>query len=364
MNITRPTIMEIDLNAINHNIKEIKKYIGPNKKIMPIIKANAYGTYINYRTDIIEQFNIVGVATVDEAVNLRNNGYNKEIFVLNQPYITEIDKIIKYNITTSLSEYNFLQELIKKESKVKVHLEIETGMNRTGININELISFIEIIKNNSNIEVEGIYTHLSSADYDEEYTNKQLSIFKNAIDIAKNNLGKLKYIHTSASNGLLNYKNNYCNLVRPGIILYGYESSNKTKEKINLKQSSKLKSKITFLKEVEENTSIGYSRTYITKRKSKIATIPIGYADGLPRILSNQGYVVINGKKLPIIGNICMDSFMVDVTDLKEVNVGDDVYIWDNKIITLEEVALLANTINYEIICTISNRVPRVYLKK
>mgnify|MGYP003304295640 CR=1 FL=1 len=362
MNITRPTIMEIDLKALEHNIKEIKKYIGPSITIMPIIKANAYGTYINYRKDILEQFNIVGVATVDEAVDLRNNGYTKEIFVLNQPYITEIDKIIKYNITTSLSEYNFLQELIKKQTKVKVHLEIETGMNRTGININELNSFIETIKKYSNIEIEGIYTHLSSADYDEDYTNKQLDIFKTAINITKNILGKLKYIHTSASNGLLNYQNNYCNLVRPGIILYGYDSSSKTKEKINVKPISKLKSKITFLKTVEDGTSISYSRTYITKGKTKIATIPMGYADGLPRSLSNKGKVIINGQKVPIIGNICMDSFMADVTDIKEVNIGDDVYIWDNKIITLEEVASTANTINYEIICTISNRVPRLYL--
>ena len=363
MEITRPTVMEIDLNAFEHNIKEIKKYIGTSISIMPIIKANAYGTYINFRNDIIERFNIVGVANVDEAVDLRKQGYTKEIFVLNQPYKTEIDKIIEYNITIGLSDYTFLEELSRKNDKVKVHIEIDTGMGRTGIDFSKVSDFIKKINNYQNIKIEGIYTHFSSADYDDKYTKEQLNKFESTIEEAKNILGEIKYIHCAASNGLLNYHNNCYNLVRPGIILYGYESFSKTKEKIDLKPICKLKSKITFLKIVEEGTSISYSRTFITTRKTKVATIPIGYADGLKRSLSNKGEVIINGKKVPIIGNICMDSFMADVTELPDVSIGDDVYIWDNKIITLEEVAKQTDTINYEIICTISNRVPRVFVK-
>ena len=182
-------------------------------------------------------------------------------------------------------------------------------------------------------------------------------------NIAKNILGELKYIHTSASNGLLNYPTNFTNLVRPGLILYGYDTYKEVKEKINIKPICKLKSKITFLKTVEKDSSISYSRTYITTKETKIATIPIGYADGLPRNLSNKGHVIINNQIVPIIGNICMDSFMADVTSLNNVNIGDDVYIWDNQLITLEDIANQTNTINYEIICTISNRVPRVYTK-
>lgn len=177
----------------------------------------------------------------------------------------------------------------------------------------------------------------------------------------KNTYKEIKYIHCAASNAIINYPNSYYNLVRAGIILYGYESFNQTYQKLKLKQVCILKSKITFLKEVEENTSIGYSRSFITKRKTKVATIPIGYADGLKRILSNIGNVVINGKKAPIIGNICMNSFMADVTEINNVSIGDNVYIWDNKIITLEEVANQAKTINYEILSTISNRVPRIF---
>lgn len=364
MKITRPTIMEINLNNLNHNIEEIKKYIGKDITIMPIIKAKAYGTYINYRNEIINKFNIVGVATIDEAVELRKQGYKKEIFVLNQPYITEIEKIIKYNITIGLSNSLFLDKLIQENKKVKVHLEIETGMGRTGIEHTKVSEFIKKIINYQNIEIEGIYTHLSSADYDDNYTKNQLKKFELALNETKKLLGNIKYIHCSASNGILNYPNNCYNLIRPGIILYGYESNTKTKEKINIKPICKLKSKITFLKEVEPNTAISYSKKFITKRKTKIATIPIGYADGLDRNLSNKGEVVIKGKKAPIIGNICMDSIMVDVTDIEDINIGDDIYIWDNETITIEDIANQLNTINYEILCTISDRVPRVFIKK
>lgn len=359
---TRPTIMEIDLNKFNHNINEIRKYIGEEKEIMPIIKANAYGTYINKRLDIINKFNIVAVAITNEAIELRQLGYNKEIFILNQPYIDELENILKYNITIGLSSKEFLEELIKQNINIKVHLEIETGMNRTGININELEDFITKIKQESNIKVTGIYTHLSSADNDYEYTNKQLEIFKKALDIAKQHFNTIKYIHTSASNGLLNFKENLTNLVRPGIIMYGYPSY--TNNLINIKPIASLKSKITFIKEVPANTSIGYNRSYITNKPTKIATIPIGYADGLRRELSNKGKVIINNTLVPIIGKICMDSFMADITTLKDIKIGDDVYIWDNNLITLEELSNNCNTINYEILSTISTRVPRIFIEK
>ncbi len=361
MEITRPTVMEIDLRAFKHNVEQIKKYIGNDVKIMPVIKANAYGTWINFRNDMLEQFDIVAVALVDEAVKLRENGFQKEIFVLNQPYESEIEKIIKYNITIGISEYTFLKKICEQNEKIKVHIEIETGMGRTGVNLIKLKEFSNELKQNSNIIVEGIYTHLSSADYDTEYTNMQLEKFREAVNVVENIFGKLKYVHCSASNGILNYKDSYYNLVRAGIILYGYECFDNTLQMINLKPICKLKSKITFLKEVEPGTSIGYARKFIADKKRKIATIPIGYADGFKRTLSNNGEVVINGWKVPIVGNICMDSFMADVSELSKVSVGDDVYIWDNEIITIEDIARRVDSINYEIMCTVSDRIPRVF---
>lgn len=361
MDITRPTIMEIDLNALDHNITAIQKKVGFNVKLMPVIKANGYGTYINKRLDFLNKFDIVAVATVDEGVDLRNTGYEKEIFVLNQPYYEEITKIINYKLVVGISSYEFAEKLAETNKEVTVHIEIGTGMGRTGIHPYKIERFIN--KLSSNIKVEGLYTHFSSADIDPEYTKKQLASFKYAVNIVEAKLGKIKYLHTAASNALLNYPETYFNLVRPGIILYGYPSEEDTYKEINIKPIAKLKSKITFLKVVEAGTSIGYGRSYITDKVTKVATVPIGYADGFRRTFSNGWCVLINNEKLPIIGKVCMDSFMVDVTNLKNVNVGDEVIIWDNKNITLEDLANKCDTINYEILSTISARIPRKFIK-
>ena len=358
---TRPTVLEINLDNFEYNLNQIKNKLKPETKIMPVIKANAYGTYINKRLDILNKFDIVAVAIVDEGEDLRKLGYEKEIFVLNQPDINEIEKIVQNNLTIGLSSIEFLKEVKKQNKDLRVHVEIETGMGRTGVALEKVEEFIEEIKNTKNIKVEGIYTHLSSADNDEEYTKKQLKIFSEAVEKITKKINTIKYIHSSASNGIVNYPEGQYNLVRAGMILYGYESGEGIKEKIDLKPVAKLKSKITYLKEVEKGTSISYGRRFITKKKSKIATIPIGYADGLRRCLSNKGEVLINGKKAPIIGSVCMDSFMADVTDLPDVKLGDTVYIWDNEKITLDELAKKCDTINYEIISTISDRVPREF---
>ncbi len=360
MDITRPAYLEVNLNNLEFNINQIKRIIGDNVDIMPVIKANGYGTYINKRLDILNQFSIVAAANVDEAVNIRELGYEKEIFVLNQPYETEIDKIAKYNITVGISSYGFAEKLAEREEEFKVHVEIGTGMGRTGIHPLKIEKYLSSLS--KNIKVEGIYTHFSSADVDDEYSKKQLQSFNIAIETAKNVLGSIKYIHAAASNALLNYPEARFNLVRPGIILYGYPASDDTLEKMELKPITELKAKITFLKTVEEGTSIGYSRSYITKRETNVATVPLGYADGFRREFSNGWEVLINGKKAPIIGKVCMDSFMVDVTDINDVKVGDEVIIWNNKDIKVEDLARKCNTINYEILCTIGSRVPRMFI--
>lgn len=361
--ITRPTVMEININNFRYNMEQIRKKLKPETTIMPIMKANAYGTYLNTKLEILNNYEIVGVAIVDEGVEIRKTGYQKDIFVLNQPDAGEIDKIIKNNLVIGLSSLSFLKEAQKQNKQLRVHIEIETGMGRTGIALEDIEKFIEEVQKTKNIKIEGIYTHLSSADNDDKYTKEQLAIFQKAVEKITAKIGKVKYIHAAASNGIINYPEAHYNLVRVGMIMHGYESGDGIKEKINLKPVCKLKSKITLLKTVKEGTSISYGRGYITKRESKIATIPIGYADGLRRSLSNKGYVVIRGKKVPIIGSICMDGFMADVTDLKEVTTGDEVWIWDNDEITLEEIAKECGTINYEIISTISARVPRKFIE-
>lgn len=357
--LNRATVLEINKRKFINNIEKIKEY-ALEKEIMPVIKSEGYGTYINKCIDIIDRFNIVAVAIVDEAIELRNIGYNKEIFILNQPSIDELDDIYKYNITVGVCDKSFIKSITKP---IKIHLEIETGMNRTGVMLDDLDEVIDLIKSNSNITVEGIYTHFSSADVDSDYTNYQINNFKIAIDKLKD-IFNLKYIHCSASNGLLNYREDFTNLVRPGIIMYGYESFNGVKDLIDIEPIARLKTKITYLKELNEGESISYSRRFITNRITKVATIPIGYADGFRRSNTNKGYVVINNTKCPIIGSVCMDSCMVDVTYVDNVTVGDSVYIFDNDIVTLEDIASISNTINYEILSTISSRVPRIFIEE
>lgn len=354
----RPSVLEVNLNNFIYNVEQIQNFVGKDIKIMPVVKANGYGSHINMRLDIMNRFDIVAVALVSEAIYLREIGYDKEIFVLNQPALEEIDLIINNNITIGLSDLSFLEELGKRKDNVKVHIEIDTGMGRTGVL--DLDNFIFELKKYSNVIVEGVYTHLSSADSDYEYTDKQLDKFERSVVMLKEHFN-LKYIHSSASNGLLNFKSSYCNTVRPGLILYGYESYPGVLNKIDIKPVCRLKSKITFLKEVEEGTSISYSRSYITDKKTKVATIPMGYADGIRRSLSNRGNVVVNNTIVPIIGKVCMDSFMIDVTNL-DVKVGDEVYLFDNELIKVEDIASIYDSINYEVISTISDRVPRKFI--
>ncbi len=360
----RPTIMEVNLTNFKYNVNCIKAKLSSGTKILPVLKANAYGTYINTRLEIVDEFDIVAVALVQEGAFLREIGYEKEIFVLNQPDVGEIEDILKNRLTIGVCDVKFIEEIAKRRQNVKIHIEIDTGMNRTGIHPDKVNAFLDFLQQYETIKVEGIYTHMSCADTDSEYSMQQLCLFEKAVQIAKNRIVDLKYIHSAASNGFLNFPEAYYNLVRPGMILYGYSSGEKMIEKMELKPVCELKSKITFLKTVKAGTSIGYGRSFVTEKETKVATIPIGYADGLRRDLSSGGQIVIHGQKAPIIGKICMDSLMVDVTKVEDVKVGDEIWIWDNKQITLEEIATKCDTINYEIISSISSRVPRIFNEK
>jgi len=361
----RQSKLLVNVNAMVENYERVQE-CQPDKKILPVLKADGYGIGLEAIKLFIEktEVKVIGTAFVDEGIIFREKlKYEDDIIVLNQPAIEEIENIIKYEITPGCCYIEFLEELNNKAISlnkiVKVHIEIETGMGRTGVQPEKLEGFIERLVNLKNIQVEGIYTHFSVSDTDLEYTEKQIKVFKKAVEYIKSKISTIKYVHCGNSSAIMQIEDLPGNMVRPGIMLYGYFPDEILKNKIELNPTCVLKSKISFMKDVEENTSISYGRTYITKRKSKIANIPIGYADGIRRQLSNNGYVIIHGKKVPIVGRICMDSFMVDITEIPEANIGDEVYIWDNEQITLEDIAKQCDTINYEILSTISNRVVR-----
>lgn len=360
----RPTVLEIYPDNFKHNFNQIQNYVGENVTVMPVIKADAYGTYLNRRLEFIQDFGIVAVAIPDEGAYLRDLGFENEIFILNQPSIYEIDTIIENHLTVGVADFDFVSKLnsAAKVAKkiVKIHLEIETGMNRTGFFISELKNYIDDILKMSNVYVDGVYSHLSSADVDEKYTEAQYWRFKEASDFILSKTS-LKYIHLSASNGILNFNKFGFNTVRPGIILYGFKSFDNCYDKLDLKPVACLKSKINFIKDLPAGEKIGYSGSYVLDTPKKIATVPIGYADGFDRSLSNCGSVVVNDTLVPIVGKVCMDSFMIDISNV-EAKLYDDVYIWDNKLLSLEDISNAANTINYEFISRISKRVPRVFL--
>lgn len=311
---------------------------------------------------MISKFRIVAVALVSEGVYLRESGYKGDILVLNQPFIDDIDDICSYDLVVGVSDINFFKEVVRLNKSIRVHLEIETGMGRCGINSFDLNSFLDYLKNKHLISVEGVYTHLSSADIDHTYTLRQISIFEDCVRRVKDIFPDIKYIHNSASNGLLNFDLGICNAVRPGMLLYGYPSSKTSLDKIKLYPVASLKSRISFIKNIHEGEAIGYGRSFVSIKDMKIATVSIGYADGVKRELSNTGYVSINKVKCKIVGKICMDSLMVDVSELDDVKVGDTVYIFDNDIVTLDEISFLSKTINYEVLSTVGERVERIFI--
>jgi len=364
----RPTRLEINLSNLKHNIKEVKNIISDKTEIIAVLKASAYGNgaEILLNTFKNEGINNFAVAIPDEGEKLRKLDNRINIIILNQPNVWEIDTIINNNLSCGACELEFLKELNKKslENKKisKVHIEVDTGEGRNGILPDKLPEFFDEILKLKNIEIEGVFTHLTCADSDKEYTYVQIDKFNKAIEYIKSRGINIKFIHAANSSGVLGYKEAHFNAVRPGIMLYGYYPDSRYSKNISLKPVEKLISKINYIKLMPIGSGISYDKTFVAERETKIAVVPIGYADGYKRAFSNKAEVLVNGKRAKVIGKVCMDMIMIDVTDLENINVNDDVYLFDNDEITVEELARIADTINYEIISTISFRVDRVYI--
>ena len=357
----RSTQLIINLNNIEKNIDSIRKYLGNSVEIMPIVKANGYGTHLNYCADILNQFNYVGVALLDEAIQLRNNGYKNNIFILYPLSSSELKIAIKEKFIINGS--NIFELIDDSTDTIKIHLEIETGMGRTGLQESNIEQYIDMLKTNKNIIVDGIFTHLSSSGSDKLFSMNQINKFERIVKkFADNNINP-KYKHICCSGGLNNYKDYVYNMVRIGLLIYGYYPNDSLKDKIDLKPSMTLKTNISFLKEINAGDTIGYNQNFIAKRKTLVATIPFGFADGLIGLETGKPYVIVKNKFAKIIG-ICMDNMMLDVTNIQDISVGDEVYIWDNDELTIEEIGDWCNGIcNYEVMTSITERVPRI-LKK
>lgn len=375
LNHLRPCYAEINLDNIRHNFNEIKR-LAKDKKIFGIIKADAYGHGAIEFARILEEEGVdaFGVAVITEAIELRKNGFKEDILVLGYTPDTFSDVIVEENITQTVFNYasakSISEEALKQNKIAKLHIKIDTGMGRLGlINNDSIIKEIKSIINLSNIEVEGIFSHFSTSDEkDKEFSYLQLKKFKDIVDKLEEEDIHIKIKHMANSGAIVDIEEAHFDAVRPGIILYGYYPSDEVnKDKIDLKPVMKLKTNIVHIKEVEAGEPISYGRRYIAKRKMKVATIPIGYADGFIRALFNKAHVIVNGKLCPVIGTICMDQCMVDVTECNDVNINDEVIVIGEENgmnINADVIAKSIDTIAYEILCLISKRVPRVYIEK
>jgi alanine racemase len=370
----RPVWAEINLNNLAYNVSEIRK-ISKSKDIIGVIKADGYGHGALDIAPILLESGItrLAVAVLDEAVELRRGGIKCPIMILGYTPTIFADSLLKYNIEQTVYSYEFALELSKiaekDNKKIKIHIAIDTGMGRIGFlcDDNGLDAVYKISKL-PNIIIEGLFSHFSTADEeDKTYTNYQIKRFNWFYHklIEQNVHINIRHIANSAA--IIDLPQCHFEAVRPGIILYGYYPSDKViKNKINLKPVMSLKTSIVHIKELDSGEYISYGRRYKTARKSVIATLPVGYADGYTRLLFDRAKVIINGKFAPVIGSICMDQCMVDVTDMENINVGDEVVLMGQVGETkfdADDIAELLGTINYEVICMISKRVPRVYIK-
>lgn len=368
------TRLYVDVNAIKFNYSQIQKFVGEKIELLPMVKANAYGADSNIISNIFQNSRYLAVADVQEANHIKNILPNSNIIIIYQPKFKDIQEIANKDYIPAVSDIDFAQqldEIARSQNKIiRIHIEINTGHCRLGVDTKNVTKFAEEILKLKNIKVEGIFMHYSSADsYDDsdiKFTSMQTSLFDKAISDFENIYGNVKYKHACAGAALFNQEAKLYNMVRPGYILYGYYPNEEIRKKIILKPSLKLTSTILQIREVDENIPISYNRRFTTERKSKIATIAIGYSDGLPRKLfniknKNNGCFIVNGQRAPIVGNICMDLTMIDITDIKgNIKIGDEVAIFDNLNITIEEIADICDTIGYEIISQISDKIPRI----
>ncbi len=367
----RPTYAYIDLSALAHNLSEVRR-CASGRKILGIVKADAYGhgAVQCAKALVREGVDMLGVALVEEGAELRKANINNQILVLGGVFETQADELIEYDLTpavyTTVQAEAFSQAAVNAGKILPVHVKIDTGMGRVGITPEDSVDFVLSITKMPGLRVAGLMTHLSDvAGKDKSFAELQVERFKLVINRLKEEGVEIPLAHASGSAAVIDFAAAHFNMVRPGIMLYGCYPSENMRNLVRLKPVMSVRTKIMHIKTVGPGTPISYGRTFYTKKDSVIATLPIGYADGLSRGLSNRGSVLIGGKRCPIVGTVCMDMTMVDITGVPDAQVFDEAVIigrQGDEEITAEEVAKLLGTISYEVLCNVSKRVGREYM--
>ena len=381
MNMVKRTWAEISLNAIEHNYNIIRNKVADDTKVCCVIKADGYGHGAVELSQIYEKLgaDFFAVSNIDEGIEIRKSGSKLPIVILGYTPVSEAENLAEYDISQAVFSLEYAKELsekcVEEDCICKMHIKVDSGMSRIGFMCQEFprdeYSIEEICEDCClpNLEVEGLFTHFCVSDEDaegREFTNKQYENFIHVRDSLKKRGVDISVVHCSNSGAIEDYPETCCDMVRAGIILYGLAPSSKLADRLDLVPAMTLKTVVAFVKEVQKGATISYGRTFTADRKMKIATVPIGYADGFIRQNAKDGYMMVNGKKAKIVGRICMDQTMLDVTDIEDVKTGDEVVVFgtgENGEPTADSLAENTGTINYETVCLVGKRVPRIYIK-
>lgn len=381
MNIVKRTWAEISLDAVEHNYKVIRDRVSDEAKLCCVIKADGYGHGAVELSQIYEKLgaDFFAVSNIDEGIEIRNAGCKLPIVILGYTPVSEAKHLADYNISQAVFSLEYAKQLSKQcvedDCICKMHIKVDSGMSRIGFMCQEFprdeYSIEEICEACClpNLEAEGMFTHFCVSDEafeGEEFTRKQYSNFIYVRDSLKKRGFDINVVHCSNSGAIEDYPKTCCDMVRAGIILYGLAPSHKLADRLDLVPAMTLKTVVAFVKEVQKGATVSYGRTFTADKKMKIATVPIGYADGFIRHNAEKGYMLVNGKKAKIVGRICMDQTMLDVTDIDDVKIGDEVIVFGtgkNGEPTADMIADNTGTINYETVCLVGKRVPRIYYK-
>ena len=380
MDFVKRTWAEISLDAVIHNFKEIKSKTG-NAKICCVVKADGYGHGAVMLAQVYEKLgaDFFAVSNIDEGIELRDAGCTLPILILGYTPVTDASRLAQYNISQAVFSLGYAQALSDECTKagvsVKIHIKADTGMSRIGFMCQQFPrddnSIKEICKACAlpNLIPEGLFTHFCVSDEGDEgreFTQKQYDNFTYVRKALESEGLNIEICHCSNSGAIEDYGDTYCDMVRAGIILYGLAPSPKLFGKLNLRPAMTLKTSVAYVKELKKGADISYGRTFTAPKDMKIATVPIGYADGFVRSNAENGYMLVNGQKAKIVGRICMDQTMLDVTDIDYVEQGDEVVVFgtgEHGEPTADLIAKNTDTINYEVVCLVGKRVPRIYYK-
>ncbi|SEP37422.1 alanine racemase [Propionispora vibrioides] len=368
--LTRPVWAEINMAAIEHNIRNIKALLQPKTKFCAVVKADGYGhgAVEVARLALKEGADYLAVALLSEAIELRQAGVTAPLLILGYTPPEQAQLLVAYQITQTVYSEDMVRALSRAATHsgklAKVHIKIDTGMGRIGIRPEEAVVFARFVRDCPGLELEGVFSHLAAADsQDKSYAYRQYALFTAALRMIEEAGIAVPLRHIANSAAILDLPDMQLDMVRPGIILYGLLPSAEVQPSFLLEPAMKLKARISHIKEVPAGTAISYGCTFVTDKPSVIATLPVGYADGWSRLMAGKASLLVRGRRAPLVGRVCMDQCMIDVTHIPEAGGGDEVLLFGGAELPADEVARHMGTINYEVVCMVSKRVPRIYIR-